>query len=309
MPLEPTQALRQTPIRCYIAATRPAFLTATAVAVVLGWAIAWRTDGRWQWLDALLTLLFAVAAHAGANVFNDVFDADGSDAHNTGRVYPFTGGSRFIQNGVLSQQEMHRFAWGLFTGVALAGLWLVGRVGWVLLPIGLVGLLVGWAYSATPLRLNSRGLGEVSIVLGFGLIVVGSEVVQSGRMTVAGGLLALLYGLMLMNLLYVNQFPDHDADVLAGKQHWVARLGPDRARWGYGLAPLLATLGLMAGCYVDWLPVTALLGLLAIPPALLAWHGLIRNARQPAALVPAIVLTIVACHLYGLLVAIGLLLA
>lgn len=309
MPMEPTVALRQSPLRCYIAATRPAFLTATAVAVILGWAVAWRNTGHWQWVDALLTLLFALAAHAGANVFNDVFDADGSDAHNTARLYPFTGGSRFIQNGVLSQVEMHRFAWSLFLAVALAGFWLVWRTGWVLLPIGVTGLLVGWAYSANPLRLNSRGWGELSIVLGFGLIVVGSEVVQSLQLSEAGLGLAVLYGLMLMNLLYVNQFPDYEADVRAGKRHWVVRLGPQYARWGYGFAPLLASLGLLVGCYLSWFPSLALLGLLAMPLALLAWRNLMQYATQPSQLVPAIVLTIVACHVFGLLVAAGMLLA
>ena len=86
-------------IATLIAATRPAFLSVTLVGVILGLCSA-SADGAFRSpLLALVTLLFALIAHAGANVINDYYDAiSGCDEANVDRIFPFTGGSRFIQN-------------------------------------------------------------------------------------------------------------------------------------------------------------------------------------------------------------------
>jgi 1,4-dihydroxy-2-naphthoate octaprenyltransferase len=128
---------------------------------------------------ATATLFFALVAHAGANVINDYYDAiSGCDSANTERQFPFTGGSRFIQNGVLSLRATGVFGYALLIAVIPAGLWLTAVSGPELILIGLAGLVVGWSYSAPPLKLQSRGLGEFAITAGWLLVVVGSDFVQ-----------------------------------------------------------------------------------------------------------------------------------
>ena len=254
-PLEPTLSTFQNPFARYFAATRPAFLTASLMACLIGLAIAWHDGLAFDVPLALITLLFALLAHAGVNVLNDYYDAlNGTDAQNTGRIFPFTGGSRFIQNGVLTLAQTRNFGFALLLGVALAGLWLMARSAPQLFYVGLAGLFIGWAYSAPPFRLNSRGLGELCVAAGFLAITAGTDFVQRKGFAAAPFIAGLSYALLVTNLLYINQFPDRTADTAAGKMHWVARLGVQHARWGYALIVALAYLWLAASVLVSWLP-------------------------------------------------------
>src|SRR5512134_1251983 len=151
---EPTLAAYGNPLARFFAATRPAFLSVTLVGCVLGLAAAHADGVALRPATAFLTLAFALVAHAGINVLNDYYDAlNGSDAANTERRFPYTGGSRFIQNGVLSVHATRVFGATLLAAVVPAGLWLAWNSGPGLVAIGFAGLAVGWAYSAPPLKL------------------------------------------------------------------------------------------------------------------------------------------------------------
>jgi 1,4-dihydroxy-2-naphthoate octaprenyltransferase len=158
------------------------------------------------------------------------------------------------------------------------------------------------------LSLNSRGFGELCIVIAFGLlIIVGSDYVQRGEFALFPLLVAIPYGLLASSLLYINQFPDREADEQAGKRHLVVRLGQQRARWGYPLMLVVANVYLlamvMAGYFTAWL----LMPLLAAPMGVIAAVILLRNATLPEKLLPAIRLSIVSVIVHGLLLALGLL--
>lgn len=305
-PVEPSVALRQVPLQCYFLATRPAFLSVTLVAVVIGLASAFHDLGRLASITALATLILALIAHAAANVLNDFHDADNDDCNHE-RLFPYTGGSRFIQNGVLSRATIGRFGHGLLAAVVPAGLGLVWQSGPGLLIIGLTGLVVGWAYSAPPLKLASRGLGELTVTAGWLLVVVGTDYVQRSEFSPLPLAAGLGYALLVANLLYINQFPDRLADARAGKRTLVVRLGPTRARWGYVALALLANLSLLLGFILGMLPAMALLALLAVPLSWCAGCRLWSNGEHPDTLAPAIKLTIAAAHVHGLLLAISLL--
>lgn len=307
MPQEPTCVAFQNPFTRYVAATRPAFLTASLMACLIGLAIA-RHDGLvFDVMAATVTLLAALLAHAAVNVLNDYYDAmNGTDACNVERVYPFTGGSRFIQNGVLTEIQTRNFGFALLSAVMLAGLWLMANSSFQLLYIGLAGLFIGWAYSAPPLRLNSRGLGELCVAAGFLLITVGADFVQRKGFAGAPVIAGLPYALLVTNLLYINQFPDRAADTIAGKLHWVARLDVQHARWGYVLIVAMAYSCLLLNVALGWLPVLSLLALLALPLSVKAASLLLRDAARPQQLGSAIVLTIAAMLAHGALLSLSL---
>jgi 1,4-dihydroxy-2-naphthoate octaprenyltransferase len=264
---------------------------------------------RQHWPLALLGLMLALLTHAAVNVINDVADHhNGTDAANTARLFPFTGGSRFIQNGVLSAAQMRSLAGILFALVIAGGLYLVSLRGLPLLLIGLAGVVLGWGYSAPPLRLNSRGLGEPAWQC-FLLLPQGMAVLLSGNWLPNLLWASLPFAILTSLLLYINQFPDREADRLAGKWHWVVRLPLSRARAGYGLLVMLAY-GLLAMLlWQQRLPPFAALGLLTLPPSLFASVQLWRHAAEPARLRPAIIATIMAANLFPLLLALALLLA
>ena len=170
----------------------------------------------------------------------------------------------------------------------------------------LIGLFVGWAYSAPPLRLAARGMGELAIALGWALVVVGSDFVQRGAFELHTIIAGLSFGLMVANLLYINQFPDAVADAAAGKRTVVARLGRRAAVGGYAVIAVCAAFNLLAAVAVGLFPLASLIALLAMIPAFKAWRLLRDNAENPAALRPAIQATIAAAHLFGLLLAAAL---
>jgi len=304
---EPSPALFHNQIVRYFAATRPAFLMASLIACMIGLAISCFDGLAFDIPDVLVTLLFALMAHAGVNVLNDYYDAiSGTDELNTERIFPFTGGSRFIQNGVLTMVQTRNFGFALLAGVALAGMWLMAHSAPHLLYVGLAGLFIGWAYSAPPLDLVSRGWGELCVAAGILLITVGADFVQRKTFDAAPFVAGLPYALLATNLLYINQFPDRRADIAAGKMHWVARLGVRNACWGYVLIVLMAYVWLLANVFFERLPMSALLACLALPLSIKAMLLLFRHAAQPRKLTETIKLTIGAMMLHGALLSLGL---
>ena len=308
-PMEPTLDELHNPFLRYFAATRPAFLSVTFVGCLLGLATAAYSAIPVGPALATVTLFFALMAHAGANVINDYYDAlSGCDEANTERQFPFTGGSRFIQNGVLSLRATGIFGYSLLAAVVPAGLWLTAVSASGLILIGLAGLVVGWAYSAPPLKLQSRGLGEFAITAGWLLVVVGSDFVQRHGFALVPVAAGLGFALLVANVLYINQFPDVKADASAGKNTMVVRLGVAKARWGYVLIAGLAYGWPLLMVLLGHLPTTALVALLPAAASIAATRQLWSSAGQPAELTPALKLTILAASTHGLLLAIVLVL-
>lgn len=293
--VEPTPACFANPLVRYFAATRPAFLTATLAACLLGLASARHSGIPVSLHTATVTILLALLVHAAVNVLNDYFDAlNGTDAINIERLYPFTGGSRFIQNGILTLGQTAQFGYGLLLFSMLGGLWLAWQAGSGLLVIGAAGLFIGWAYSAAPCSLNSRGLGELCVLAGFLGVVIGADFVQRKAFSMAPVLIGLPYSLLVTNLLYINQFPDRKADREAGKLHLVARWPLEKAVWLY---PLLAAASfgcLAASVRIGALPAAAMISALPLLFSLLASRLLVQFASMPSRLLPAIRMTLAA---------------
>ena len=301
-PGEPTPETLRNPLARYLLATRPAFLSVTFCAWMVGIGAAHCSGVAVDPALAALTLAFALVVHAGVNVLNDYYDARiGTDAINDERIFPFTGGSRFIQNGVLSTAQTGLFGAVLFGAVMVAGMALMKRSDAGLFWIGAAGLLVGWAYSAPPLKLNSRGLGEICVAAGFALIVVGTDYVQRAQLASLPWVAAVPYALLVTNLLYINQFPDREADRRTGKWHLVVRLGPARARWGYVALCVAAYAWLAGAVAAGALPRASLAALVAALPSALAARELWLHAMQPSQLAKGIKLTIAAALTHGLL--------
>lgn len=303
-PAEPQPDTFGSPLGRYFAATRPAFLSVTLVACLIGLASAWRSGLAPDPATAVVTVLFALVAHAAGNVINDYHDAmSGADDANSGRLFPFTGGSRFIQNGVLGLRQTALLGYGLLAAVVPAGLWLSWQAGPGLVLIGLAGLVLGWAYSAPPLKLVSRGLGELVIAACWLLVVVGTDYVQRGAFDALPFVAGLSYALLVANLLFINQFPDHAGDAAAGKRTLVVLLGPQVAKWGYLLIAILAYGWLVAMVGNDTLPQKTAAAAMTLVLSLSAGRDLLEYASEPAELVPAIRRTILATNLHGLILA------
>jgi 1,4-dihydroxy-2-naphthoate polyprenyltransferase len=288
-------------------ATRLPFLTATIVPVVLGIAIAAR-QGSFDVVTAVLTVIGAAFVQLGLNVANDVFDTvQGADDANVTPTQ-FSGGSRVIQYGLVSLRQMAGLATAFYTAAAAIGLLLLALRGSpALLAIGVIGFIVSIGYTAPPLKLVYRGLGEIAVAVGFGpLMLLGAYVVQTrGALTWEPFIASLPIALLVALILYVNEIPDRRGDARAGKRTLPVRLPKATVVAGYRAAAVAAYVILVAGVALGILPIPALLALLSIPLALQVSRGLEPNYDNPYGLMAVMGIN-VKLHLYaGLLLLAG----
>lgn len=248
-------------------ATRPKFFPASLLPVIAGSAWGYGVAGRFDALVFLVALVATLCVHAGANVLNDVGDdAGGTDRRNDDRIYPYTGGSRFIQSGIMSAAAMARLGVSLLAVAAVAGLYLLSIKGIMILWFGVIGVALAVLYSLGPLRLSSLGLGETAVGVAFGVLPVsGAAWLQSGVIDTNLILFSLPISAWVTAILLINEVPDIVADEATGKRTLPVRLGHD------GAALLYALIHLFAAAIVAWLSVFGPLpiGTILVPAALL----------------------------------------
>jgi 1,4-dihydroxy-2-naphthoate octaprenyltransferase len=237
-------------------ATRPKFFTASVLPVVVGTALGAMAIGELAWVTALLAIVATVLVHAASNVLNDVGDdITGADAPNTSRIYPFTGGSRFIQAGILSRDEMRRLGIGLLVAAAVPGLALIAIAGPTVLWLGLAGIALGTLYSVPRIYLAGKGVGELAVAVAFGpLPVMGAAWLQDGIFDIGRFFVSVPVGLWVGAILLINEVPDMVSDAAAGKRTQVVRLGVGGARGLYLAMQVAALAGGLAAIYVGVLP-------------------------------------------------------
>lgn len=289
-------------------ATRVPFLTATIVPIMLGAVIA-RNDGFSSWWLTVLALVGGAAIHLGLNVTNDVADSTGSDEFNVNPTM-YSGGSRVIQYGLVSRDAMKWTAVGLYAvGIAI-GLFLAATQGWELLWVGVAGVFLSIFYTVPPFKLVHRGLGEASVALGFGpIMLLGSYFVVAQRFTLEAAWASIPVALLIMLVLYVNQIPDKPADEKAGKRTIVVRLGKSAIVTGYLLSVLAAFIAIPVGVIFFDMPVWTLLALLTAPIGLQVYKGLKDYYESPYELMNAMGKNIMLHFATGLLLIAGYVIA
>jgi 1,4-dihydroxy-2-naphthoate octaprenyltransferase len=215
-------------MRPWLLAARPKTLTATLAPIVVGTGLAIGLSDRPArlWL-ALVALLSALCIQIGTNLVNDAADfAKGADTAE--RLGPI----RVTQTGLLPARAVWRGAALFFLVAALLGVPLVLAGGVPVLMIGLLSLAGGYAYTTGPFPLAYRGLGELFVILFFGVAAVkGMAYVLVGEgLWPWAELAALQVGLQSATLLAVNNARDIAGDLKADKRTLAARFGLGFAR-------------------------------------------------------------------------------
>lgn len=296
----------------FLQISRAPFFTAVIIPVLFGIVLAYRYGNTFHPFRSLVILAAAVAAHAGANLLNDYYDArSGADANNPHRN-PFSGGSPHIVEGALPPQVFLRAGLTSLSVALICGAWLVWVVDHGPGPIvlmALAGLLGGVLYTAPPVKLSYRGWGEIAIFLCFGILpVFAAHYVNRQIFILSPAISAIPLALLITNIIWINEFPDCDSDRAAGKMHLVARMGVARARYVYYTMAALAYAGIILLVVFYYVGKGGLLGLLGIPFSWKAAHILHRHYPDPPALIPAQAATIMAHLVTGLGLILGILL-
>lgn len=294
-------------LRSWVTELRAPFLTASTLPVLVGSAVAWASSGVILWDYLLLSLAAGVSLHLAANVANDYFDhRSGNDELNVEFIRPFSGGSRVIQRGLLKPSEVLLGSL-VFLGLGMSiGIYLAWMRGLILLLLGAVMVFSACFYTGPPIDLAKRGVGELTVGLNFGVLaVLGASYVQTRALGWEPMAAGIPLGALIAAVLYVNEFPDYQADRAVGKRTLVVRLGRKRAVLGYGALLASAYLSIVVSAAVGLMSPFTLLGLLTLPLALKAYGCARSHHAEPRQLVPANALT-VAIHLAtGLLIALG----
>jgi len=248
--------------RLWWKATRPRTLSASVAPVLVGTAAV--LPDAFHPLRFLLALAGSMAIQAGTNMLNEHFDhIQGLDLTRERRM------DMVVQTGQLGHGDMLRGgAVAMLIGI-VCGLVLVAITGPVLLIVGMVSVGAGYAYTARPFALGYRALGEVTVFLFMGpVIVAGAAYVQVERWSVEALLLSIPAGMLVTAILHVNNIRDMADDLANGKRTLANLLGRGAAtveyRWlTLGSYVVLAIVVLTGAA--SW---PALLALVTLPGAL-----------------------------------------
>jgi 1,4-dihydroxy-2-naphthoate octaprenyltransferase len=275
--------------------------------VLLGTVVAWY-EGSFHGGYFALALLGAIFIQVGLDMSNDYYDhLSGNDAINQ-ELTPFSGGSRVIQDGVLTARQVLLGAVLAYVVGSAIGLYLAWARGWPVLWLGLLGVFLAFFHNAPPINLYrlAPGVGELAVGIGFGpLAVLGAHYVQAQILSSAALWASVPVGLLISAVLYINEFPDRDADRAVGKKTLVVVLGRRRAAWSYIALLIAASAFIVAGVFLNALPVATLIALLTLPLSYRAIRGAARFFDDTQQLIPTNAATIQLHLLTGLLLCLG----
>jgi 1,4-dihydroxy-2-naphthoate polyprenyltransferase len=220
----------------WIAAARPKTLGAAIAPVAVGCALAAKITGKLDWTLALCTLGSCGALQIATNFFNDALDSiKGADTHE--RIGP----RRITASGAASAGSVKAAAWLMLVLATLLAVPLFEARGLPILFIGIPSLYFSFGYTGGPLPLAYRGLGELFVILFFGLIAVtGTAFVQTGEWYVAAVVAGFQIGCLSTVLIAVNNLRDVNEDRQTGKRTLAVRLGVGFARTEIALLIIVA---------------------------------------------------------------------
>jgi len=283
---------------------RGPFLVLSVLLVSIGGAAAARS-GAFDVLRFALAMLGVVLAHASVNLWNEASDhRTGIDLH-TQRT-PFSGGSGLLQAGLTSFKAVQGAAAGTLLAALAIGVYLSWVSTWVLMIFIVCGGVASVFYTS---HLARRGLGEVAAGLCLGtFVVLGTYYCQAGRLPGPVIMVSIPPGILTALLLFLNEFPDLEADRAGGRRHLVILLGRKRAAVVYILG-LVVTYGiLIVGAILKILPMGVLLALLTLPLACKSSVTALRHGDDFEKMVPALGANVGTVLGTDLLIAIGFLL-
>src|SRR5215467_15171535 len=205
---------------------RVPFLQATIVPVVLGAVVAWQLTGVFHWELFLLTLLGASLIHIATNMLNDYFDYRSGNDLMVKHQNPFAGGGRILTAGLVTPSTHLAVSLTSLILGCFIGFYLILAQGLTMLFwLGLIGVISSYFYVGPPLRLAYRGIGEIIVGLNFGpIMTLGAYYVQTGTFALEPFLVSIPVGLLIAAVLWINEFPDMEADDAVGKKTLVLRL-------------------------------------------------------------------------------------
>jgi len=279
----------------------PKIALASLVPFIVGTALAGDRRATIPWGLALGAFLAIFFVEVGKNAVNDLYDfRSGADtAVRPEERSPFSGGKRVLVDHLVTERDLVVIAWIAFAAAGVIGVEIATRTRPALLLLGAVAALISIVYAAPPIKLASRGLGELAVFAVYGPgIILGTLLLLRAEITAEALIVAIALGLLIANVLLVNEIPDERADRVAGKRTLVVRLGRDRSETLIAAVFMVAFLVPAIAASYGFGPFRLNALLAAVPAAAFAASALRRTTHGPP--VAAQTLTLVTYVVAGL---------
>ena len=298
-------------LKVWFLETRPQFLLLSVVLAFLGTCIAWHDSTRYGGIlhlgHALLAFFGLLLCHISVNVLNDYFDYRSGIDLEVKRT-PFSGGSGILPPALLKPRQVLWFGIISFLLAVPIGVYFVTSLdqGWFLLPLLIIATVCILLY--TPL-ITKLGWPEWAPGVGMGFLpVLGMYFVQTTAYTWPAVVAAIPSGILVHNLLLLNEFPDAEADRKAGRKTLPITMGKARASKVYSVLTVIVYLWIIGAVIAGQMPPFSLIALLTLPLAIRAIQGALKH-QELDKLVPAMANNVLVVLLTQLLLGIGYILA
>lgn len=289
--------------------SRAPFLLLAMVLGFLGAALAWyehqEYGSTFNLGYAFLAGIGLVIAHISVNVFNEYFDFRSKVDFRTPRT-PFSGGSGALPSGLITEKQALWLGIGSLVIIIPIGIFFTLETGWLLLPLLLVAAIIIVIY--TPLILK-MGYPEWAPGVGLGILpVLGAYFIQTGEYTLTALIAAVPSGILVHNLLLLNELPDAEADNTVKRRTLPIVIGKKNASIVYSALMVVMYLWIIGAVITSDMPAFTLLGLLTLPLAYKAINGSFKFDDM-SKLVPALANNVFVVLLTQLLMGVGFILA
>jgi 1,4-dihydroxy-2-naphthoate octaprenyltransferase len=279
-------------------AVRIRFLLSSIIAVATGLSIAF-----WKYKDidlfyASLTFAGVICLHASIDLLNDYWDYKRGIDTITRRT-KFSGGTGVLPQNLLKPKSVYCAGVILLLIGSLVGAYFALVRGIIILAF--VGFAVLAVYFYTTNIVNV-GLGETFVAIKGTLIVVGSYYIQTSSIGIVSVYAGIIIGILSATVLFINSFPDYEADRLGGRKTLVILLGKKRAARIFPGIILCTYSLIIAGAFVGYLKIYSLVSLVSLPFAIIAIRG-ISKPGQVGELVQVMGSTVAYSRLTGIILA------
>ncbi len=245
----------------WLRVVRVKFLLASVIAVSNGLALSYLHLNSIEASYALLTYIGIMALHASVDLLNDYWDYKRGIDKITKRT-PFSGGSGVLPEGLLDPKDVYRAGILMLIIGSGIGVYFVILKGIIILIILTFAILSIYFYSNKVVNL---GLGELFVSIKGSMIVLGTFYVQTGNIMPDVIYNSIIIGQLSSLVLFINSFPDHDADKSKGRKTLVIILGKEKSSRVFILLALLLYTMIMIGIVFKLTPLYALSTLLLLP--------------------------------------------
>jgi len=263
-------------------------------------------EGHFDFFRFLVFTSILVLFHISVNTLNEYYDhKTGIDEHTQRTM--FSGGSGVLQSGLLRPGTVLKAALICYAIGSVLSAYILYVVGVILLPIIILGMIFVAFYTQLFARIM---LGEIVAGLGLGFLpVLGAYIIQTSSVDLESMLLSVLAGILTFNLLFLNEFPDLDADAQGGRRNLVMALGAQKSAGLYSGLTLSVYLVVIVGILAGFFPLFTIIGLSTVPLALKASKISFRNPKSLEAFAPALKANVQVILITQILLGVGYLVA